>query len=207
MYAPRLIDEYLPEYDVVERHRTAIRASRERVYEAVRELDMTRSPVIRGLFALRGLPALLARSSARRVGSLGLTLDGLLDTGFVLLGERPGEELLLGLVGRFWTPTGDLVRVEAKDFRDFRQPGYARAVWNFSLSESEAGATLLATETRVRCLDSASRRRFRLYWTVVGPFSGLIRREILRSIKRDVEALTAGQTRLPGEKGVDGRDN
>ena len=189
--ASDLIDEYLPEYDVVERHRTAIRASREPVYESVRRLDMTRSPVIRSLFALRSLPALMSRSSTHRgeSQSLGLTLDGLLDNGFVLLGERRGEELLLGLVGRFWTPSGHLLRVDANDFRDFQRPGYARAAWNFSLSGMEDGATRLATETRVQCTDSTSRRRFRLYWTVVGPFSGLIRREILRSIKRDVEAL------------------
>ena len=47
--------------------------------------------------------------------------------------------------------------------------------------------TLLATETRVLCLDTASRRRFRLYWTLIGPFSGLIRKDILRSIKRQAE--------------------
>ena len=183
---PDLIDEYLPEYDFVERHRTLIRAPREAVYEAVRRLDMIRSPVIRGLFALRSLPAILARSSTRKNERLGLTLDGLLGSGFVLLGERRGEELLLRLVGRFWTPSGGTLPVDADEFRAFRRPGYARAVWNFSLSE-EDGNTLLATETRVQCTDGTSRRRFGIYWTVIGPFSGLIRREILRSIKRDAE--------------------
>ena len=189
--APSLINEYLPEYDVVERHETTIRAPRGAVYAAVRQMDMTRSPVIRSLFALRSVPALLSRRSGQKRERLGLTLDGLLDNGFVLLGEKPGEELLLGLVGRFWTPSGGLVRVDADGFRAFQRPGYARAAWNFSLSEVSDGNTLLATETRVQCTDSTSRRRFGLYWTVIGPFSGLIRREILRSIKREAEASTA----------------
>ena len=63
-----------------------------------------------------------------------------------------------------------------------------KAVWNFSLSDGTvSGATLLKTETRVLCLDEASRRRFRLYWSVVGFFSGIIRREILRVIKNSAE--------------------
>lgn len=190
--ASNLIDKNLPEYDFVERHRTLIGAPREPVYEAVRRLDMAGSPVIRGLFALRSLPAFLSRSPVRKNERLSLTLDGLIDSGFVLLGERCGEELLLGLVGRFWTPSGGLVRVDADEFRAFKRPGYARAAWNFSLSE-EDGNTLLATETRVQCTDGVSRRHFGIYWTVVGPFSGLIRREILRSIKRYVEVSTVEQ--------------
>ena len=35
------------------------------------------------------------------------------------------------------------------------------------------------TETRVRALDERTRRRFRLYWLAIGPFSALIRRRWL----------------------------
>ncbi len=181
-----LIDELLPDYDVVERHQLDVRAPVERVYDAVRALNLRRSRTIRWLFVLRELPA-LARSSDRGNERLGLTLDGLLRSGFVLLGEKPGQELVLGLVGRFWTPSGDIQRLGASGFRTFGGPGYAKAAWNFSLSEREEGTTRLVTETRVLCLDGASRRRFRLYWLFIGPFSGLIRREMLRSIKRAAE--------------------
>jgi len=47
--------------------------------------------------------------------------------------------------------------------------------------ESPRAATL-ATETRVRCLDAASRRKFGLDWRLVRPFSGWIRREALRAV-------------------------
>jgi hypothetical protein len=40
----------------------------------------------------------------------------------------------------------------------------------------------LSTETRVLPLDGMSRRLFRAYWLVVGPFSALIRRRWLRAI-------------------------
>ena len=187
-----IIDESLPVYDVVERHRTEVRAPVERVYDAVRRLDLGGgSATVRSLLWLRGLAARLRPSSDRGAGEgrLSLTLDALLEGGgFVLLGERPNRELVLGLVGRFWTASGDLQRVDVSGFRDFGRPGYAKAAWNFCVEEGrDEGTTWLTTETRVLCLDEASRRRFRLYWTLIGPFSGLIRKDMLRCMKRQAE--------------------
>jgi hypothetical protein len=45
----------------------------------------------------------------------------------------------------------------------------------------------LATETRVHALTATARRRFRLYWLVVGPFSALIRRRWLSAARRAAE--------------------
>lgn len=182
-----LLDEFLPDYDVADRHRVAVGASVGRVYDAVRALDMGGSAMIRTLFFLRELPALLTARNRGGERRLGLTLDGLIGSGFVLLGERPGREILLGLVGRFWTPSGDLRRVRADEFRGFATPGYAKAAWSFFLTPQDPETTLLLTETRVLCLDPASRTRFRRYWSFVGPFSGVIRKEVLRGIKREAE--------------------
>jgi hypothetical protein len=41
-------------------------------------------------------------------------------------------------------------------------------------------------------MDSRSRKRFMLYWRVIGPFSAWIRREMLRGIKARVEAEVSG---------------
>ena len=131
-----LIDEFAPAYDMVERHQTDVHAPVDRVYDAVRNLELTGSRTIRWLFLLRELPASL-RLVGRGNRRLGLTLDALLRSGFLLLREKPQQEILLGLVGRFWAPE--------------------------------------------------SRRRFRLYRLFVGPFSGLIRRKILRSMKHKAE--------------------
>jgi hypothetical protein len=188
---PMLIDEFLPAYDVAERHQVEVYARTERVYGAVRRLDLGGSDMVRMLFWLRELPVLLLDPSSRsREGRLGLTLEALLDGGFVLLGERPNEELLLGLVGRFWTPSGDIQRLVSDEFLNFERSGYAKAVWNFSLSGQAGGTTLLTTETRVLCLDATSRKQFLFYWSLVGLFSGLIRRQILRSIKRQAEGIS-----------------
>jgi hypothetical protein len=180
-----LLDHWLPTYDVVERHSTRVRAPAERVWRVARELDFGRSPLIRTLFLLRSLPGLLTRGCT--APALGATLPGLLRSGFVLLGEREGEEMVLGLVGRFWTARGGVERVTPGEFQAWDRPGYARAAWSFSLSADADGAVRLSTETRVLCTDAGSRRRFLRYWRLVGPFSGLIRMEMLRAVRKAAE--------------------
>ncbi len=176
----------MPAYDVSEFHETTVRAPIQRVYDALRTADLGTSPIVRLLLRLRGLPAILTTGGHKRNPKL--NLDAIMKGGFVLLGEHPPNEIALGLVGRFWTLSGSRCRVSADEFTAFDMPGYAKAVWNFSLVEESAEVTRLATETRVRCLDSASRRRFRMYWVLIAPFSGLIRREALRMIRRSSES-------------------
>jgi hypothetical protein len=55
-------------------------------------------------------------------------------------------------------------------------------------AEPIPGGSRLATETRVRALDDRTRRRFRLYWLAIGPFSGLIRRRWLRAVQEAARA-------------------
>lgn len=180
-----LIDEFMPEPQFAERHAVRVAAPPERAWEAVRNLDLRGSLVVRALFALRSVPALFAGDRGRG-RALGCTLDGLLDSGFVLLAERAPREIVLGLAGKFWTPSGRISRVEADEFRDFDRPGLALATWNFTVLPTDEGS-LVATETRVRCTDAAARRSFARYWRVIRPFSGLIRREALRAIRRAAE--------------------
>lgn len=181
-----LIDDLLPTYDVTEHHHLDIDASAEKVHAAVHELDVSSSKLIRVLFALRGLPATLL-SHRRSQPELGLNLAGLRRSGFIFLGEAPQREFVLGLIGKFWTTSGCIQCLDAAGFKNFSTPGFAKAAWNFSLEPRDTGVTRLHTETRVLCLDAASRRRFRFYWLFIRPFSGVVRMEILRVIKRRAE--------------------
>ncbi len=169
-----LIDDFLPAYDVASRHSIAIRASAEDTYAAVLRCDLASSWVARMLFALRGLSGGAPTTAV---------LDRVQRLGFVLLGEDAPREIVLGVVGQFWT-RGHLRAVTPREFASFETPGFAKGAWNFSVTPPADGTTSLATETRVLCLDGASRRKFRLYWTAIRPFSGLIRREMLTEIRR-----------------------
>lgn len=182
-----LIDHHLPHADFAERHALRVHAPPERAYAAARALDLGRSPLVRALFALRSLPGVFARRGVPGERGLGITMDALLRNGFVLLDERPPHEFVLGLAGRFWTPTGGIERIHPAEFAAFDRPGMAVAAWNFTILPTDEGS-LVATETRVRCTDDAARRSFRRYWRVVRPFSGLIRMEALRAIRRAAQA-------------------
>ena len=169
-----LIDEFLPEYDFVETHSIAIDASAAIVYAAANEVDFSDSFIVRWLLRLRGM------------SGEAVSLRNLEYSKFKILGEVVNKEVLIGLAGRFWSPWGDMQKVDASNFREFEKFGYAKAVWNFSLDGS-ANETCLTTETRIRCLDNGSRRSFGFYWTFIQPFSGLIRMEMLKSIKKKAE--------------------
>ena len=190
-----LIDELLPEADVSMRHARAVTAPPARVWGAIRTADFGASGVIGLLFAIRSIPALLtgglaARPRAgRRSAHAPLTLARMIERGFGLVGERPGEEIVLGVVGRFWKASGELRPADRELFRLGPPAGEALVAWNFRVTPRAAGTTLLTTETRIRCADAQVRRTFRRYWLVVHPGSALIRRSILAAVAREAHDL------------------
>jgi len=178
-----LIDSFAPSPDAVEINSLAINASRDAVYGALWTANLGGSLVIKLLLGLRSLPGFVSRGFRELPQNQKITLQTLIDSGFGVLRNEP-EEIVLGITGRFWRPTGNLSPFRREDFEGPVPPGFARAVWNFSTKEVSAGRTILSTETRVTCGDSKSRRKFRVYWFFVRPFSGLIRRLMLRAVKR-----------------------
>jgi hypothetical protein len=181
-----LIDEFMPAYDVMERHQIIIHAPPSSIYAALRTTDFGRPVLVRSLLALRAIPSLL-RKRSRSTDKRALTLDTILKGGFILLSESKDKEIVLGLVGKFWTPTGCLEHIDADGFKRESRAGLARAAWNFAL-EPEASGTRVVTETRVQCTDASSRRRFRAYWLFVRPFSGLLRIYMLRELRHATES-------------------
>jgi hypothetical protein len=117
-----------------------------------------------------------------------VTLQRIIDRGFGLLAEETGREILLGVAGRFWRPTGNVEPFDRDSFSRPVPPGMARGLWNFKVVAAGDRETILSTETRVTCGDPASRRRFRLYWLVIRPFSGLVRIIMLRAIRDAAQA-------------------
>jgi hypothetical protein len=109
----------------------------------------------------------------------------MLKVGFVRLGERPGEELVVGAIGRFWSPTGNRP-LPTPDFAGFSEPGYAKAAMNFTVTRDGDGSRI-TTETRVAGTDAAASRKFRRYWLLIRLGSGAIRRSWLKAIRRRLE--------------------
>jgi len=170
-----LLNQYLPDFQFANRYSMPIKAQANSVFHAMSHADFSRSWIIRTLFFLRGMP------------TSSLTLDGLRRTGFVMLGETKDREYVLGLVGRFWKVHGDLERLSATEFLAFAAPGYVKAAWSFEIEPDKSGWHLLSTETRIYCTDRRSFRLFSFYWLVIGVFSGIIRKAMLRIIKHEAE--------------------
>jgi hypothetical protein len=186
-----LLDDIVPTWDASSRHAIWVAANPAEVYQTAREADLGRPWMVRILMGLRAVPAWLAtvlHSPRTAADPRNQKLVGRL--AFTLIAEAPGEEFVLGIMGRFWTPSGQVVAASAERFRQPPPPGLAQGVWNFRVTPSGAG-TVLSTETRVRCGDAATRRQFARYWRVIRLGSGLIRNSMLRYIRLEAERSAA----------------
>jgi hypothetical protein len=180
------LNDWLPEFHFREYHETLVRAAPEVVYKTIPDLDMRRSRLTISLLRLRELPWRLARRDWSSPG-FGHTLADLLKLGFIILQDEPPRELVFGLVGRFWGLNPSITKITPAEFPPFQRPGHAKVAANFLVTPQGGDGCLVSTETRVLGLDAAARRRFRIYWGLIRPFSGLIRREWLRLIKQAAE--------------------
>ena len=178
-----LINQWLETFHYSERHSIEIRAEAGDAYCALKNIDLADSRPIRWLFALRGVPLAAADTG----GQAALPMADFLAR-FTELAVRPGEALVVGAVGRFWLPSGGILAVDAAGFRACQKPGVAKLAMMFSAEPAAPGRCHLITETRIWCTDVPARRRFRAYWYLIRPASGLIRREMLRLTKRRAEA-------------------
>lgn len=126
--------------------------------------------------------------------STGTLTERIVRFGFTKLDEIPEREIVFGIAGKFWRPNGALRRLADREgFHSFGEDGCVKAAWNLRVDPSDVGVCTLSTETRIRYFGSAARRKFRLYWTLVGLFSGLIRRSLLRGVQHRVEAAGEGR--------------
>lgn len=184
-----ILDRFLPAYRHNEVHEILIAASPEAVRRAVREVTGDDVALGRLLFGIRALPARILRRPLplREYGRP--ILETAVAGGFIVLHDEP-DAIVLGVIGQFWrwTAGGAFVRLSGpEEFLGFSREGYAKAAVDFTLSPREDGKVLVRTETRILPLGAPARRRFGLYWTVVGPGSALLRRTWLRAIRRRAE--------------------
>lgn len=178
----------VPIYDAASRHTIWIAADPVVVYDTARHADLGYPWLVRVIMGVRYAPARMANLFRGRRATA-TPVDGPRSgraAPFTLIAEAPGEEFVLGIMGRFWTPGGGLVVASADQLQHPPPAGLAQGFWSFRVERHGSG-TELSTETRVRCGDAATRRQFRRYWRVIRLGSGLIRGSILRHIRRQAE--------------------
>ena len=192
-----LLDEFLPAYDHVISVSRVFRAPPEVVLEAAVNMDLYRLPLARLLIGARGLPARLADARARCHGRFvapeppTFRVRDLPAHGWILLGERPGTELVYGSVTKPWRALGGEPEqpVTAESFAAFGAPGFTKLAESTQITAYGTRACILTLETRVASTDEDSRRRFRRYWSATGPFIRLIRPAVMRALDRQLGAV------------------
>lgn len=187
-----LIDKYLPVYQFSEKHEILISAPPEVIYKSIRTANFAESIFVRGLFALRLLPLIFIRpvraiERIKERRSMTIRLSDFEMAGFHVVEEVYPKELVIGLEGKFWTMNGGMKIISRESFMTVQSPDVARAVWNFRIENYDGieEKYRLITETRVSCTGNETLRKFKLYWYIIRPWSGLIRRYILRAIQKE----------------------
>ena len=193
-------DDFLPVYDVSDEVAIVVAADPKTVWDALLEADLLevgkRVPLAGVLGALRMLPELVSHllhgerppqaPESMRLRDLAKPSPD--QGGWILLGERPGEEIAFGLVGKFWRPVIQYRQVAADGFRDFDEPGYAKTIYDLSVRPLPDGGSLLSGLMRTATTDEHARRWFRRYWTFgVGSGAHVLVHGLLETVRDDVE--------------------
>jgi len=167
----------LPQYDVSALHSVQVHASAERIY-SVLQRGFPMGVVSRFLLTIRDIPRLFRRKKT----------PALPENAFCKLKQLENREIVVGIIGQFWKPVPEPVIIHGlEDFLRFQHEGFCKAAMNFRIREEPRGHCVVSTETRVIGYGGRAKARFREYWSLIGPFSSLIRREILRKIKSRAE--------------------
>lgn len=173
----------------------------DRAFETIRTLDLGELGIARGLFALRALPDHLA-GRAPEPWDLRMTTLVASQHGFRLLAEEPGRGFVVGAIGKVWEPVIPFVDVPSDAYAAYAAPDEAKVAWELRADPLTTTTSRLSMEVRVTTTDDASWDRFRAYFALIGPFSRLIRKLMLRHVAHqlgtpeDAESTMA----LPGDE-------
>jgi hypothetical protein len=167
-----LLDESAPQFDFALREHLPVEAPPHVVYAALTRFDSARPRMIDGT-----TPPLRPRTGVPGFDEILATAN------WVVLGRRPGTELVLGAAGRFWTPFMDWQDLTAGEFATFARPRRAKIAISFGVHSCGLGRTLLTFEARTMATDRVAYGWADWYWHTIRPTARLVVRGLLRRIR------------------------
>jgi hypothetical protein len=182
--ADRLLDVFMPNYDVVERHSIGVEAPPETTLLAATEMNVNKQFAIRAIFKGRDL---LLRSKPDHTIHPSRMLAMMQSFGWGVLAELPGREIVLGGATRPWEPNPVFRPLPPDEFAAFDEPGCVKIVFTLRADNAGSGNSVFRTETRAIATDPVSRAKFRRYWVFLSPGIIAIRRLMLPALKREAE--------------------
>jgi hypothetical protein len=124
--AGRLLDEFIPAYEVVERHHVRVAAPAAIALAAACDMDLAESAIVRGIF--RGRELILG-AQPDKVRSPRTLLAWAKELGWAVLAETPDREIVLGVVTRPWDAKPVFRPLPPGEVAGFHEPGYAKIAW------------------------------------------------------------------------------
>jgi hypothetical protein len=204
----RLVDEFLPIYDVSDEVATVVEADLRTTWEALMDADLIevgrRRPLIAMLGAVRVLPVLVWQrlhgehppGPPERLPLRDTTTLPMSGGGWVMLGARAPEEICLGLVGKFWRPVIEFAEVDAAALREWHEPGFAKTIYGLGTRRLDEDRTLLWAVMRTATTDEHPRAWFRRYWTLgVGSGAHVLVNGLLDVVREDTERRGGSSSR------------
>ena len=188
-----LLDRFMPEYDVVERHSITIAAPAADVLESAQQQNLLDQPLVAAIFKARELA--LGAAPDDRLHPRGL-LGTMQSLGWGVLAERPGREVIVGAVTRPWEANVAFQAIPPEQFAAYHTPGEVKIAWTLRADPVGENCAIFRTETRAVATDPVARDRFRKYWSFVAPGVSAIRWLSLQPLKREAERRTAGRRKV-----------
>jgi len=182
--ADPLLDAFMPNYDVAERHHVGVDAPAAVTFGALMDMDLEQSFLIRAIF--KGREVLLGAEPDRKVRPRGLVAITK-ELGWVVLADVPGHEVVMGAVTRPWEPNVVFRGVPPEQFAAFNEPDYVKIVWTLRADAVSPHRSIARSETRVVATDAPARQKFRWYWSRFSAGILLIRQVSMRLVKREAE--------------------
>ena len=193
-----VLDLLIPKPALVEIDCAELTVDVERAWQAVRDLDLAESALVRTLFAVRTSPNRLKGTPAQ----LRLRLDDLISTeaqpGFQVLVDDSSHEVAAGAIGKVWRPIIPFVHVpDGQAFAAFSKAGYVKVAWALRVAPEGERTSRVQFELRVAATDEDAWKKFIRYFRLLGPGSHFIRRVLLAQLERDLGTPESVQNECP----------
>jgi hypothetical protein len=184
------LDEIMPEYQFSERHSLRIHARPEQVMQAVRESTWGDLKSLGTLLKIRGVATRTPFHDNGYFSPDKRVLDAFSASGYIF-GGSDHEIVMAGPVNMRLMRRPDVHTLQ--EFADYREQGWIKTAFDFNVEDAGGGWSIIIAETRMAAQEDLSRGPA-VYWRLMVPGSGLLRREWLAGIKRRAESAPNPQS-------------
>jgi hypothetical protein len=179
-----LLDQFMPTYDVVERHHVHVAAPADITLAVAHDVDLRGSPVVRTI--IRAREVVLGATPDDRPRPRGLLAETQ-SLGWGILADVPERQVVVGAVTKPWEANVTFRALPPNQFVAFNEPGHVKITWTIRADPISETESVFRTETRAIATDANARTRFRRYWSFLSPGIIVIRWAVLGPVKKEAE--------------------